>query len=307
MLHQSSPLVSVVIPCYNQGHFLSDAIESVLNQTHRPLDIVVIDDGSTDGTSDVAARYPEVRCLRQQNMGLSEARNRGIKESLGSYLIFLDADDRLLPHAVETGLNALKTHPECAFVYGESKSIASDGTPVANTPRPRIDNEHYMELLRDNYIYNPAMVVYRREIFHCVAGFDRSVNPAADYDLYLRISRKYRIFGHGTPVCEYRQHESSMSTNSALMLKITLAVLRSQKTHLKGNKRYRQAYRAGVKHWKEFYGDRLVNDVRAHYSKHNLKPVVSGLLPLIRHYPRGFLKHSFRKLYCMLFREVDAL
>src|SRR5215212_9690625 len=95
----SPPLVSVVIPCYNQAHFLSEAIESVLAQTHPNFEIIVVDDGSTDNTSEVAARYPGVRHIRQDNQGLAAARNTGLRESKGTCLVFLDADDRLLPNA----------------------------------------------------------------------------------------------------------------------------------------------------------------------------------------------------------------
>ena len=89
-------LVSVVIPCYNQAHFLGEAIESVLAQTYPHLEIVVVDDGSTDNTGEVAARYPGVRYVRQENQGLAAARNTGLRHSSGDYLVFLDADDRLL-------------------------------------------------------------------------------------------------------------------------------------------------------------------------------------------------------------------
>src|SRR5918997_500688 len=107
-------LVSVVIPCYNQAHFLGEAIESVLSQTYPHFEVVVVDDGSTDNTQEVAARYPGVRYIRQENQGLAGARNAGIRRSNGSFLVFLDADDRLLPRALEAGLKALKEHPECA-------------------------------------------------------------------------------------------------------------------------------------------------------------------------------------------------
>src|SRR3712207_4601210 len=106
------PLVSIVIPCYNQAHFLGEAIESVLAQTYPHFEVVVVDDGSTDNTEAVAARYPGVRCIRQENQGLAAARNTGIRRSNGSYLVFLDADDRLLPNALEVGLKHLKEHPE---------------------------------------------------------------------------------------------------------------------------------------------------------------------------------------------------
>ncbi len=103
------PRVSVVIPCYNQGHFVHEAIESVLAQTYADYEIVVVDDGSTDQTSEVVSRYPGVRCIRQRNRGLPAARNRGIQESQGEFLVFLDADDRLLPKHFEFSLHALRS------------------------------------------------------------------------------------------------------------------------------------------------------------------------------------------------------
>src|SRR5215212_207946 len=119
-------LVSVVIPCYNQAHFLGEAIESVLAQNHLRFEIVVVDDGSTDDTAEVAACYPGVRCVRQDNRGLSAARNNGLRHSEGEYVVFLDADDRLLPEALETGLKCFEAHPECAYVYGHFRVIARD-------------------------------------------------------------------------------------------------------------------------------------------------------------------------------------
>src|SRR5215213_4115846 len=121
-------LVSVVIPCYNLAHFLGEAIESVLAQSYPNFEIIVVDDGSPDNTSEVAARYPGVRLVRQENQGLSGARNAGLARSEGEYVVFLDADDRLLPEALEAHLEHLKAHPECAFVSGRLKRIAADGS-----------------------------------------------------------------------------------------------------------------------------------------------------------------------------------
>ena len=96
MTSDPPPLVSVVIACYNQGRFLGEAIESALRQTYAPIEVIVADDGSTDRTAEVAAAYP-VRCLRQRNQGAPAARNHGFRESHGRFVLFLDADDRLLP------------------------------------------------------------------------------------------------------------------------------------------------------------------------------------------------------------------
>src|SRR5919112_4207473 len=153
-------LVSVIIPCYNQARFLGEAIESVLSQTYPHFEVVGVDDGSTDNTSEVASRYPGVRCIRQENRGLAEARNAGIRHSRGSHLVFLDADDRLLPGALEAGLRHLKEHPECAFVSGWWKIIAADGSPLPTPPQPRVEKDHYEKFLRICYISTPAAVMY---------------------------------------------------------------------------------------------------------------------------------------------------
>ena len=107
------PLVSVIVPCYNGAAFLEEALRSALAQSYGEVEVVVVDDGSTDSSAEIARRFP-VRYIRQENRGLSEARNTGIRESKGSYLVFLDADDRLKPRAIETGLGALALRPDCA-------------------------------------------------------------------------------------------------------------------------------------------------------------------------------------------------
>jgi glycosyltransferase involved in cell wall biosynthesis len=128
MHNGNPPLVSVIITSYNQAHFLNDAIESVLTQTYSRFEIVVVDDGSTDNAAEVVARYPGVRYMRQDNQGLSAARNTGLRESNGAYLTFLDADDRYLPSALETGVNCLREHPKCGFVSGHHSLISSNGS-----------------------------------------------------------------------------------------------------------------------------------------------------------------------------------
>ncbi|HWO47120.1 MAG TPA: glycosyltransferase family A protein, partial [Solirubrobacterales bacterium] len=123
-------LVSVVIPCFGQSHFLGEAIESVLAQSYPHLEVLVVDDSSPDNASQVAARYPGVRCLRCANQGMAGARNFGIRNTSGDFLVFLDADDRLLPTAIGTGVGLLGEHPEAAAASGRFRRIAQDGTPI---------------------------------------------------------------------------------------------------------------------------------------------------------------------------------
>src|SRR4029450_6964262 len=124
---KKGPLVSVVIPRYRQAHFLSEAIESVLGQTYPNVEVVVVDDGSPDNVGPVAGRYPGAVYVRQQNAGVSAARNEGVERSSGEFAIFLDADDRLLAGGVEAGLEQLKQHQDHAFASGQFRFIGADG------------------------------------------------------------------------------------------------------------------------------------------------------------------------------------
>src|SRR6266480_3276045 len=155
-------LVSIIIPCYNQADFLSEAIESALEQTYTNREVLVVDDGSRDSTPQVAAAYAGVRYIRQENSGVSAARNAGVTQSRGEYLVFLDADDRLLPKALEIGVGSLRQHPTCAFASGYCRLIAADGSPLWEYEPRRISSEHYLELLRGNYIWCPGSVIYQR-------------------------------------------------------------------------------------------------------------------------------------------------
>jgi glycosyltransferase involved in cell wall biosynthesis len=254
-------MVSVVIPCYNQAHFLGEAIESALSQSYPLFEIIVVDDGSPDNTAEVAARYPEVRYVRQDNQGVSVARNSGLARSGGAYIVFLDADDRLLPGALEVGVKELEAHPECALVSGRYRIVAGDGSFLTQPSQHTVDEDRYVALLQGYGLGPPAVVMYRREVLESVGGFDGSVDAAADYDLYLRIARRFRICSHEKEVAERRQHDMNMTHNSGIMLSHAVATLRSQRKHMKGNNRYEEAYKVGVRSFQEHNGIQLVNEV----------------------------------------------
>jgi glycosyltransferase involved in cell wall biosynthesis len=301
----SSGLVTVVIPCYNQAHFLTEAIESVLSQTYRRFEIVVVDDGSTDETSEVASRYPQqhqhhqqVRLIRQENQGPSVARNTGIRHAKGEYLVFLDADDRLLPRALEAGVEQLEAHPECAFSSGRCDHVAVDGTPLPHTPRLHVEGDPYLALLRRCYIWPPAVVVYRRSVFEAVGGFDTSLRSAEDYEMYLRVARRFAVCHHTEVVAQYRQHEASVTRrNSPLMLSHSVGVLRSEREHLKGRgERYQEAYEAGLRWEQGKYGDPLVGEVKAQLKEGQWVRALRGVLALLRYYPRGLALLSERRM-----------
>src|SRR5262249_499978 len=150
----------------------------------------------------------------------------------------LDADDRLLPNALEVGVGYLQKHGECAFVSGDYTLIAADGSPIPRRQSPYVEQDHYLALLRQNYIGMHATVLYRRAVFERVGGFDTSLRACEDYDLYLRIARSLPIYCHDKKVAEYRQHDANMSSDRRLMLKYAVCVLRSQWKYVKGHGQY---------------------------------------------------------------------
>ena len=160
-LKLTSPLVSVIITCFNHAHYLPQAIESVLEQDYKDVEVVVVDDGSTDNTRSVASRY-DVKYVYQQNQGLSAARNTGIDKSAGDYLVFLDADDWLLPKALSTNLKYLQRNKEIAFVSGGHELFLEESRYVF-TVQNIIEKDHYRYFLeKGNFIGMHATVMYQK-------------------------------------------------------------------------------------------------------------------------------------------------
>ena len=147
----------------------------------------------------------------RQNRGLAAARNRGLAESSGDLVIFLDADDRLLPDGIEAGVRALASNPGCALAYGRCVMIGPDGTEWPTPQQRRVLSGHHAVLLRTNPIWTPAMAIFRRHALLEAGGFAEGFDGSADYDLYLRIARTYPVHDHGAPVAAYRRHEASSS------------------------------------------------------------------------------------------------
>jgi glycosyltransferase involved in cell wall biosynthesis len=284
--------VSVVIPCYNQARFLGEAIQSVLCQGYTDLEIIVVDDGSKDVTEEVASGYakedPRVRLIRQENRGLAAARNRGLAEAGGEYVVFLDSDDRLVSGALEVWVRELEAHPGCAFVSGICRKIIGDGSIVPGWEQFRVRDDPYLELLRSCPVYVPA-VMYRRSVFDAVGGFDTSYKAAEDYDLYYRILERFPVYCHDTLVAEIRRHETNMTRDRTLMLKYNMAALRSQRKRVKEDASYKEAYKAGERLWRDWHGAPVVNQVRAHLRERRWWQGLNGMLALLRYYPQGIL------------------
>jgi glycosyltransferase involved in cell wall biosynthesis len=291
MSRQESSLVSVIVPSYNGGRYLPEAIDSVLRQTYKRVELIVVDDGSTDDTAAVAARYPEVRYFRQENQGVAAARNRGVRESRGGLLVFLDSDDVLLPTALEIGAKNLQARPECAFVSGQCDLVTTDGKLI---PMPQslqyASGDHYLAMLRRNYIWNPGAVMHRRAAFEAVGGFSTTFFPCEDYEFYLRVTPRYPVHCHGKTVLKYRQTDDSISRQTGKMLRGVLEVLGSQRELVRGRPEHEAALRQGITHFKVGYGSKLAEEL----ARCVWRPRLWGLgarnaLLLARYHPAGLI------------------
>jgi glycosyltransferase involved in cell wall biosynthesis len=297
-------LTSVIIPCHNHAHFLGEAIDSALKQTYPHIEVIVVDDGSTDDIKAIISPYPGIRYVRQGNQGVSRARNVGLSQSRGTYVLFLDADDRLLPDAIAIGVRALSSHTDCAFTFGfyawagALQGIKELEPDFACT---------YTNLLTRNFIGNPGSVLYNRWVFQHVGGFDESNGPAADYDLYLRIARRFPIFCHRHPVVEYRRHVDNMSNNMRLMLRATMKVLRKQRRYVRTQPEMKAAYEIGLRHFRSFYGEPIIDSIHANLARRNLLRAVSEIFTLVRFCPGRLLSSGTNRIASIYATARDKL
>lgn len=285
--------VSIVIPCFNQAPYIDEAVRSACRQSWASTEVIVVDDGSTDGSGELAAKHPGVEVVSQPNGGLANARNAGFAASRGDVIIFLDADDRLRVHAARHAVEAFAAHPTAAMVFGRCQLIDEAGQSLP-TNLPEVRQEFYLELLRRNYIWMPAMAAFRRSTLELVGGFDASVNPSADYDMYLRVARRLPMAAHDAVVAEYRRHGASMSSNPVLMLEHTLTVMRRQEEFVHLHPLLQPAWWAGLQHWRQFYGEQLVERFRDSLHAGRLADTMRDAMLLLRFYPGG-VRHHLRK------------
>ena len=230
-----TPACSVVIPAYNAAATVAAAIRSALSQTRSDLEVIVIDDGSSDATAHIAreAGDPRVRVHTQPNRGLPAARNAGIRESRGAYVAFLDSDDLWLPSYIALALEALDQRSEAGFAYTDAytfepvsgrvyrdTAMHSSQPPV---PPPPDAPGFLLELLKRNFVY--VSTVVRRAVLDEVGGFDESRTAVEDYDLWLRIVTA----GHSAAWVPgrqalYRMHRGQMSSHLMTMYENVAAV-----------------------------------------------------------------------------------
>lgn len=258
-----NPAVAVVITTYNHAHFLGEAIESALAQTHTAAQVIVVDDGSTDDPAGVTAGYPAVQLICQENQGLAAARNTGLRAAEAEYVLFLDADDRLFPGAVAAGLACFAASPGCAFVYGAHRRVDKAGAPLGGVRYSPAGADGYAGLLGGNLVAMHATVLYRRDALSAAGGYDADLRRCEDYDLYLRLARDGRIASHPELVAEYRWHDSNMSHDRRAMLGTVLAVHSRHHDAAAARPETRAAWHAGRRNWLSYYAEEALMTARA--------------------------------------------
>jgi glycosyltransferase involved in cell wall biosynthesis len=308
------PTVAVIIPTYNYARFLGDAINSVLAQTHPADEIIVVDDGSTDDPASVVAQFPKVQLIRHDNRGLSAARNTGLRSCKTSHVVFLDADDRLLPTALEAGLAFAATRPDCAFVHGGYHLISEGGVPIGPDQINLIDGDAHLALLRLNTISNPATVLYRRDCLLQVNGFDEALRRLEDHDLYLRIAQRYPVASYPLTVVEYRKHGENMSNNYVEQLQVALQVLDRHEARIIVDPLTRAALKEGRANKKRHYVSQMLAEASTRWrARHDIGILVRDLTQAARfslyftlyHIARALLGVRGRRRIKVLLHEIS--
>jgi glycosyltransferase involved in cell wall biosynthesis len=223
MEFMAEPLVSVIIPTYNRAGFVEQAVQSVLDQTYERVEIIVVDDGSTDSTAEVLKEYEgKINYMYQERSERSKARNRGFRHSHGTYIAFLDSDDAWLPRKIEKQVEVLNEKPDVGLVYTDVQFIDLYGNPHVggicwDLPQRQV---LYEDLMTHNVITGTtSSVMVRRTCLDKVGLFDESMNTCEDLDLYRRIARYYRFCKIDLPLVKFRIHPGSTQRNATAMAK----------------------------------------------------------------------------------------
>lgn len=206
------PAVSVIIPTFNREKFIGAAIESILQQIYQDFEIIVVDDGSTDGTAEIIKLFPtdKLRYIYQKNRGRSNARNHALSIAKGRYIAFLDSDDLYLPGKLELQVSYMEEHPEVDMIYTSAYCMDENGNSINHYYDAKVSGRIY----KDIAFFVPVTitlptVMARREVFDKVGGFDEKMERFEDTDMWRRISKHFFIAAISEPTCKLRTHSDN--------------------------------------------------------------------------------------------------
>src|SRR6266852_8386571 len=229
------PLVSVIIPAYNAESYIDDALRSVLGQIYPDVEIIVVDDGSTDCTVErVASYHPRVRCYERSNSGgyPGAPRNTGIERCSGEYICFLDADDIMLPDRVEKQVEFLTDHPETGVVFTDYRNFSANGVAdqthfqscpclrekLGTRPSLVLASADATSLLAQENFGIPSSMMIRREVLSLVPSFSTEMQVGEDFHYYYRVARHFGVGVVNHVGSLRRLHDTNMTGNPLRML-----------------------------------------------------------------------------------------
>ena len=241
-------MVSVIIPNYNHAQYVGDAIQSVLDQNYPNLEIIVVDDGSTDHSSQVVEKFGDrVIFIVQKNQGLSAARNTGIKIAKGKYIGLLDADDMYEEDYLTSMMSLLEGDPDAKGVYCGYRFVDQGNLPLPQIENRLIPPDQLFQALADGNFLVPESMFVHRECYERSGTFDEKLSACEDWDMWLRITKQFKIIGSSHVLTRHRVLPGSMSANPKRMLENRLNVLEKHfgpepTGEEKGKERVRRAY-----------------------------------------------------------------
>lgn len=217
------PLVSVVVPVYNGERFLASALQSVFDQDYRPLEVIVVDDGSVDDSAKIARSFREVHYICQSSQGAAAARNAGVAATRGEFVAFLDADDVWAPNKLNVQMSYLLEHPEVGYVVAKERNFLESGTEYPTW----LTEELFMK--EHTFVFLPSALVIRKSVFYQVGEFDPDYVIGEDKDWFIRASDA-RVQGFVVPeTLLYRRiHDSNLCSRAQVRPReVLLKMLRS--------------------------------------------------------------------------------
>ncbi len=281
---EAAPLVSVVIPTYNRRELLKETIQSVLDQSYTPIEIIVIDDGSTDGTTEALADLASagrIRYLRQENRGLGNSRNCGLGMARGEFVSFLDDDDLITPTKVAWQVAFLLQHPDVA-VIGGSHAVLGAESEAEHGPDGPPEHWTFERVVTRNPFISPGVALMRTEAVRSVGGFDEQLWATDDWDVWLRITKFSRVMRLPRLALRYRLHEGNSSGNTQRMLASCAALIRRH-LHALPAELAAPLWREASRHLYDGLGSMLVSRARQAVGRGRLVragTLLAGLRPI---------------------------
>jgi glycosyltransferase involved in cell wall biosynthesis len=205
--------VSVIIPTYNRAKTIGAAIDSVLKQTFRYYEIIVIDDGSTDDTAGKLKQYGKlIKYIHQENKGVSAARNAGLRLATGGYIAFLDSDDTWVPDKLEKQLKYFENNSRVGLLYSSARYLAVNNN--TEQIKPRVITRNLREMIEKDAVFPTSTVIIRRECLDKVGMFDETLRGIEDFDLWFRIAERYPIYFQDEITAQHNYYGSSLADQS---------------------------------------------------------------------------------------------